>query len=330
MFMNKIIIQNKSLKLTWIKYYLCIHQQVVQHVQPPQPLNQVHPRYLADLEDGEDTSQDAADLVSSHDEVKPAGQNQEQQHDLCKEEKEIEEPIMKVNEPVVAAPKPRSRLALPKTPAKTKDPTEKIPEVTKPEVAKPEVAKTEVDKSEVAKPEIGHPDKSFNPVSASKQQISKTTDEDFMMESDNIDENLYSSESDSTTSSGSTDTSTSEDKKTKKGQAVPVKPLQQQKMRFSSSSSNNSLHEKKASVQPRPMQPSVKQEAGKPVQAINLESDSDSPEIKQPQPRSGGVSNLTFPIPAGNDADLEISGPENELDDDDFWNWNYSLQTIPF
>ena len=312
----------------------------MQHVQQSKPANHVHPRYLVDPEDGEDTSQDAADLVSSHDEVQPANQLQEQQN-FCKvelenEQKEIEEQILKVNEPAADPPKPRSRLALPKAAAKNEEQVEKKQEVVKPEAAKPVVAKPEVAKPVVAKPEVAKPvvakpevAKPVNPVSVVKQQVSKTTDEDFMIESDNIDENLYSSESDSTTSSDSTETSTSEEKKKKNGgKAVPGKAVvpvkQPPKLRFSSSSSNNSLQEKKGAAQAKPIQPKEKSGPDKTAQAINLESDSDSPEIKQ-KPQSDGVSKLTFLIPAGNDEDLEISGPENELDDDDFWNWTKLL-----
>ena len=307
---------------------------------PDQP--QQH--YLGDLEDGEDTSQDAADLVSSHDEVKIETavqevipkyqliqqvnpQNQRIQPKSPEKQREVpasatpqnpEMPKIKTEEKLpakvevkttataalvtVAEPvKPRSKLALPKA------------------VSKPTAEPKTAEKKPVAVIET----KPVKPV-ANPPQISKLIskpkmeeDENFMIESDNVDENLYSSETTDSSDSTSDSSSNSDAKKAAASKPENIQP--KPKLRFSSSSS---LEEKKAPIKPANLiQDKPANPVAKPVQApLNLHSDSDSPEMEQKQV-SGAArpANLVFTIPQAAE-DLDISGPENELDDDDFWN----------
>jgi len=148
-----------------------------------------------------------------------------------------------------------------------------------------------------------------------------------MIESDNVDEKLYSSESETTSSSGSTETSTSEEKNPKGGvkpiASTPFQQQQQKKLNFSSSSSNSLQEPKRETTVAKPAV-TTKPEAAKPVQAkpanpvqaLNFQSDSDSPEMKQ---KPMGATNPYFQSPNVQE-EIDISGPENELDDDDFWN----------
>ena len=309
-----------------------------------QPIKQGNPdqqqHYLGDLEDGEDTSQDAADLVSSHDEVKIATavipqyqliqqlnpQNQLIQPKSPEKQKSVpanatpqnlEMPKVKTEEKLpakvevkttataalttAAEPvKPRSKLALPKA------------------VSKPAAEPKTADKKTVAVIEKKPVKPVANPPQISKL-ISKSKmeeDENFMIESDNVDENLYSSET--TESSDSTDSSSNSD--AKKAAAFKPENIQPKpKLRFSSSSS---LEEKKAPIKPvNLIQDKPANPVAKPVQApLNLHSDSDSPEMEQKQVSGAAKpANLVFTTTQAAE-DLDISGPENELDDDDFWN----------
>ena len=308
------------------------------------PDQQQQQHYLGDLEDGEDTSQDAADLVSSHDEVKIETALQEvipkyqliqqlnPQNQLIQPKspekqravpannatpQNLEMPKIKTEEKLpakvevqttataalvtAAEPvKPRSKLALPKA-------------VSKP-AAEPKTAEKKpvaVIETKPVKP-VANPPQISKLISKSKME----EDENFMIESDNVDENLYSSET--TDSSDSTSDSSSKDAK-KAAASKPENIQPKPKLRFSSSSS---LEEKKPQVKPANLiQDKPANPVAKPVQApLNLHSDSDSPEMEQKQVSgTTRAANLVFTIPQAAE-DLDISGPENELDDDDFWN----------
>ena len=317
---------------------------------------------MVEPEDGEDTSQDAADLVEFEVRLPVAKTTTTAAQEPAHAAQDLPdganlEPVPKANEvaPVqdeqardeveAGAPIPRSRLAI-QIPAPNKEVQvqKQVPEVAKPvakpaanpvakpaakpvakPAAKPEVVKPVVipvakpaAKPEVVKPVLATSDKKAN-TSAAKVTRAKSTDDDdnFMIESDNVDDNLYSSESDSTTTSGSTETPSEEPLAKAKQPIKPAPP--QPKLKFSSSSSSNDpgppVQTKPDYLADKPGPGAKPDNVAKPV--VKIESDSDSPPARRPGGPMGLANNFS---PQGAVEDLDISGPENELDDDDFWN----------
>ena len=270
-------------------------------------IKQVHrpARFMTEVEDGEDTSQDAADLVSSHDEVKIQDHEKTLLPQLQQQRSEnpAAEPIVDHFETkeVTDPPKPL-----------TVQKHARTDEVVAPKNTNigptPEVAKKE--EVQAGKRSIAVSAQSQGPKLNNNQKLNDE-DENFMIESDNVDENLYSSESETTTSTRSTTTSTDPGAAKK---PAPVQP----KLKFSSTSSSIDAPVKTKPTLPEPSKigpPAIKPE-NQTKSIVHLDSDSDSP---PPVRRSGGVAAIKF-SPRGPVEDLEISGPENELDDDDFWN----------
>lgn len=141
---------------------------------------------------------------------------------------------------------------------------------------------------------IGHPDRTPEAAKVSvesDEDEEEERDENFVIESDNIDEKLYSSESDSP-----------QQPQRQKQEAIPQE----------STTTDDEEEEDEDETEDEKVEPKVhhnvkKQEASKPNKfQLNLQSESDTNSAKK------------VAVGDNNAAEYDISGPE--MDDDDFWN----------